>query len=78
MGFIYLVQLTAILSVNLAVINAFPFPALDGGRALFIIIEKFKGSPINKRTQNLVHTIGFALLILLMVAITYRDIIRFF
>src|SRR4030042_2483045 len=75
MGFIYLVTLKAILSVNLAVINAFPFPALDGGRALFIIIEKFKGSPINRKTQNLIHTIGFALLILLMVAITYRDII---
>ena len=78
LGFIYLLQLTAILSINLAVINAFPFPALDGGRALFLMIEKIKGSPINQRTQNLIHSIGFALLILLMVAITYRDIIRFF
>jgi len=78
LGFIYLLQLTAILSINLAVINAFPFPALDGGRALFLMIEKIKGSPINQKTQNLIHTVGFALLILLMVAITYRDIIRFF
>jgi regulator of sigma E protease len=78
MGFIYLLQLTAILSINLAVINAFPFPALDGGRALFLMIEKIKGSPINQKTQNLIHSIGFALLILLIVAITYRDIVRIF
>lgn len=78
LGFIYLLQLTALLSINLAVINAFPFPALDGGRALFLIIEKVKGSPINPKIQNLIHNIGFALLILLMVAITYKDIIKFF
>ena len=78
MGFIYLLQLTAILSINLAVINAFPFPALDGGRVLFLMIEKIKGSPVSQKVQNLVHSIGFALLILLMIAITYRDVIRFF
>jgi len=78
MGFIYLLQLTAILSINLAVINAFPFPALDGGRVLFLMIEKIKGSPVNIKTQNLIHSIGFVLLILLMVAITYRDVVRFF
>lgn len=78
LGFIYLLQLTAMLSINLAVINAFPFPALDGGRALFLLIEKIKGSPINIKTQNLIHNIGFALLILLIVAITYKDIVRFF
>lgn len=78
MGFIYLLQLTAVLSINLAVINAFPFPALDGGRGLFLLIEKIKGSPISAKTVSLIHNIGFALLILLMVAITYRDIVRFF
>ncbi|OIO47573.1 MAG: hypothetical protein AUJ32_02715 [Parcubacteria group bacterium CG1_02_40_82] len=78
MGFIYLLQLTAILSINLAVINAFPFPALDGGRVLFLMIEKIKGSPVSQKVQNLAHSIGFALLILLMIAITYRDIVRFF
>jgi len=70
--------LTAILSINLAVINAFPFPALDGGRVLFLMIEKIKGSPVSQKVQNLAHSIGFALLILLMIAITYRDIVRFF
>lgn len=78
MGFIYLLQLAAILSINLAVINAFPFPALDGGRVLFLMIEKIKGSPVSQKVQNLAHSIGFALLILLMIAITYRDIVRFF
>ncbi len=78
MGFIYLLQLTAVLSINLAIINAFPFPALDGGRGLFLLIEKIKGSPISVKTVNLIHNIGFALLILLMVAITYRDVVRFF
>lgn len=78
MGFIYLLQLTAVLSLNLAVINALPFPALDGGRALFLLIEKIKGSPVSPKVQNIIHSIGFAFLILLMVVITYRDIIRFF
>jgi regulator of sigma E protease len=78
LGFIYLLQLTAMLSINLAVINAFPFPALDGGRALFLVIEKIKGSPINPKIQNVIHNIGFALLILLMIAVTYKDIVRFF
>lgn len=78
MGLIYILQLTAVLSINLAVINAFPFPALDGGRGLFLLIEKIKGSPISVKTVSLIHSIGFALLILLMAAITYRDIVRFF
>lgn len=78
MGFIYLMQLTALLSLNLAFINAFPFPALDGGRALFLVIEKIKGSPISQKVQNIIHSVGFAVLILLMIVITYRDILRFF
>ncbi|MFH0852482.1 MAG: site-2 protease family protein [bacterium] len=78
MGFIYLLQLTAMLSINLAVINAFPFPALDGGRGLFLLIEKIKGSPMKAKTANLVNSIGFALLIALMVFITFRDITKIF
>lgn len=78
MGFIYLLQLTAMLSINLAVINAFPFPALDGGRVLFILIEKIKGSPIKAKTAGLVNTIGFALLIALMAFVTFRDITKIF
>lgn len=64
----------AIISLNLAVINAIPFPALDGGRFLFLIIEKIKGSPVNKRYEAVIHAGGFAVLMLLVVLITIRDI----
>ena len=78
MGINYLMQFTAMISVNLAVLNIIPFPALDGGRALLIIIEKLKGSPVNKKAEQLVNTVGFAFLIALMVYVTAKDIIRFF
>jgi len=77
MGFAYLINFTAILSINLAIINALPFPALDGGRILFLIIEKIKGSPVKKEVEGVIHYIGFALLMLLVVLVTYRDIARF-
>jgi regulator of sigma E protease len=77
MGFIYIVQFAAILSVNLAIINAFPFPALDGGRILFIFIEKMKGRPVKKEIEGLIHNIGFALLMILVLLVTFRDIARF-
>lgn len=64
----------AIISLNLAVINAIPFPALDGGRFLFLIIEKVKGSPVNKRYEAGIHAAGFVVLMLLVVLITIRDI----
>lgn len=73
-----LVYLTAYLSVNLGFINILPFPAFDGGRVLFVIIEKIKGSPINPKVENVFHTIGFILLMILMVVITYQDILRLF
>ena len=78
MGINYLMQFTAMISINLAVLNIIPFPALDGGRALLIIIEKFKGSPVNKKAEQLVNAVGFALLIALMVYVTAKDITRFF
>ena len=78
LGFIYVIQLTAILSINLAIINAFPFPALDGGRILFLIIEKIKGSAVSQNFEKRVHTIGFILLITLMLFITFRDVVRIF
>lgn len=78
LGFIYILQLTAILSINLAIINILPFPALDGGRLLFLAIEKIKGTPVSQNIERIAHTAGFALLILLMVAITWRDVARLF
>lgn len=78
LGFIYLLQLTALLSINLAIINAFPFPALDGGRLLFLLIEKIKGSPVSQKIEKAVHSAGFVFLILLMVLVTIRDIAKIF
>lgn len=77
MGFAYVLQFTALLSLNLAVINFFPFPALDGGRILFLIIEKIRRRPVNQKTENVVHNIGFLLLMCLIVLVTYRDIAKF-
>ncbi len=77
MGFSYLINFSALLSINLAIINALPFPALDGGRVIFLIIEKLKGSPVSKRVEATIHSIGFALLMLLILLVTYQDIARF-
>lgn len=78
LGFNYLLSFVAFISLNLAVINILPFPALDGGRLLFIIIEKIKGSPLPKRIEATVNSVGFILLIMLMVYATTKDVIRFF
>lgn len=75
-GFIYLLSFTALISINLAVINLVPFPALDGGRLLFLLIEKIKGSRIKPQVANIVNMVGFGLLMLLMVIITYHDIVK--
>jgi len=78
MGWVYFLHFGAFLSINLAVLNGLPFPALDGGRFLFILIEKIKGSPIKAKTERIVNSVGFGLLILLMIFITARDVIKLF
>jgi regulator of sigma E protease len=78
LGFIYVLQFTALLSINLAIINILPFPALDGGRLLFLAIEKIKGSPVSQKVERVAHTAGFIVLMLLMVAVTWRDVVRLF
>lgn len=78
LGFNYLLQFVALLSINLAVLNIMPFPALDGGRLLFIGIEKLKGSPVPKKVEGFVNAAGFAFLIALMIWITVKDVSRFF
>jgi len=75
-GITTLLIFTAFISLNLAVINILPFPALDGGRLLFVAVEALKGSPIKPQWVATLNTIGFALLILLMVAVTWNDIAR--
>ena len=76
LGLIALINFTALISLNLAVINLIPFPALDGGRLLFLAIETVKGSPIKPQVANVFNLVGFALLILLMFVVTYNDILR--
>ncbi len=77
-GFIYLVYLTALLSLNVGFINILPLPAFDGGRLFFMIIEKIKGSPVKPEVENKIHTVGLILLLILMVVICFNDIIKLF
>ena len=77
-GFAYLLSFTAFISLNLAIINLVPFPALDGGRILFLLIEKIKGSRINPNVANAINNAGFCILILLMLFITYHDVVKLF
>jgi len=76
MGIVYVLQFAALLSLNLAIINILPIPALDGGRLLFLAIEGIKRKPVNQKTEALIHNIGFAILMLLIVLVTYRDLTR--
>lgn len=75
-GFIYLLSFTALISINLAVINLIPFPALDGGKLLFLLIEKIKGSRIKPSVAGFINSVGFGILILLMLFVTYNDIAK--
>lgn len=77
-GFINLVYLTAFISLNVGFMNLLPLPALDGGRLLFLIIEKIKGSKVDPKYENIVHTLGFLLLMALMIVVTFNDIMRLF
>ncbi|MBE6161419.1 MAG: site-2 protease family protein [Firmicutes bacterium] len=77
-GLNYMLYLLAFLSINVGFLNILPFPAFDGGRVLFLIIEKIKGSKVNQELENKFHTVGFILLMILMIYITIQDIIRFF
>ncbi len=73
-GLVYLLQLLGIISINLTVVNLMPFPALDGGRFVMAIVEKIKGKALSYKVEAWVNGLGFALLILLMVLLTVRDI----
>lgn len=77
-GFANLIYLIAFLSINVGFVNLIPFPAFDGGRALFLIIEKIRKKPISQKTENTIHSIGFILLMILVLVITVNDIIKLF
>jgi regulator of sigma E protease len=77
-GIYYLMKWGAILSINLGIMNLLPIPALDGGRLMFFAVEAVRGKPIDRQKEGMVHFIGFALLMLLMLIVTWNDIQRFF
>lgn len=76
LGFVHILMFAAIISINLAIINLIPFPALDGGRFLVILIEAILRKPLPSKVTNAMNMIGFALLMLLMVVVTYHDIVK--
>ncbi|MDP2916851.1 MAG: RIP metalloprotease RseP [Dehalococcoidia bacterium] len=72
-----LFEFAAFISINLGIVNIFPLPALDGGRIAFVVIEVLRGGRrVSPKTEGLVHMIGFALLMALVILVTYRDIIN--
>ncbi len=75
-GIVSLFFFTALLSVNLALLNLLPIPALDGGHILFLIIEKLKGKPLSLKQRSIIQQIGMAFLLLLIIIVTYNDIFR--
>ncbi|KND51002.1 MAG: RIP metalloprotease RseP [Parcubacteria bacterium C7867-007] len=77
-GLTALLVITAIISINLALINLIPIPALDGGRLLFVLIETVTRRPINAGVGRTVNTIGFAFLILLMIVVSAHDVFKLF
>ncbi|MEW5897722.1 MAG: RIP metalloprotease RseP [Bacillota bacterium] len=77
-GFFSLLQLAAFLSVNLGLFNLLPIPALDGSRLVFLMVELFRGRPVDPAKENFIHLVGFGLLILLVVIITYNDLLQLF
>lgn len=77
-GFNYLLQFVAMISINLAVLNILPFPALDGGRLAIVAAEKLRGKALSQRVEEVINAAGFAILILLMVAVTIKDLVKIF
>ena len=68
--------MTGLISISLGLVNLLPIPALDGGRLLFLLVEVLRGRPLDPEKEGLIHFIGFALLLLLILVVTYNDLIR--
>jgi len=77
-GFMNVLNLCALITINLGIFNLFPLPALDGGRIVFLLIELIRGKPLKPEYEGYVHFVGIVLLMMLMVFITYKDIMRLF
>lgn len=78
LGMIHFLQLLAMISLNLAVFNIFPIPALDGGRLLILLVEKLKGHPLKPETEMAINGLGFVFLLFLILTITAKDILTLF
>lgn len=78
LGILTVLKWAAVLSINLGIMNLLPIPALDGGRLVFFAVEAVRGKPLDRQKEGLVHLIGFALLMLLMLVVTWNDIQKFF
>lgn len=77
-GIYDLMRWAGMLSINLGIMNLLPIPALDGGRLMFFAVEAVRGKPIDRQKEGMIHFLGFALLMLLMLVVTWNDIQRFF
>ncbi|ACZ01456.1 site-2 protease family protein [Streptobacillus moniliformis] len=75
-GYLVLLQLYAILSINIGIFNLLPIPALDGGRVLFVLLEYF-GIKLNKKLEEKIHTIGIILLLMLMAYVVFNDVTKY-
>ena len=73
-----MLDIAILISANLGVMNLLPLPALDGGRLVFLIIEAVRRKPVSPEKEGMVHFVGFALLMVLMVFVLYNDIMRLF
>ncbi len=76
LGFPYLLNMAAIININIGLFNLIPIPALDGSRLVFLAIEGVRGKPLDPDKENMFHMVGFALLMLLALVVAYRDIIN--
>ena len=77
-GFMHYLRLVALLSLSLAALNVLPFPALDGGRLIFVLAEGVSRKPVNRKLEVTTNAIGFIFLIVLILLITFNDIVRLF
>jgi len=77
-GIMPFIRFIALLSISLAVINILPFPGLDGGKLIFLLIEFLAGRKVPAKYENYIHLFGYLLLLVLAVAVTYKDILRMF
>ena len=73
-----MMYMAILLSANLGVMNLLPFPALDGGRLVFLIVEAIRKKPVNREVEGMIHFAGLMMLMLLMVVVMYHDILRIF